>query len=367
MKDYFSARTEQRQHINLSKHAYGIIEEDSFSFWGKTNISGMINAIYHGFAETSMASISIASRVYREKMIETIKAEKGSKNLSDVAIETVECCTKGYIKELQNRTKDATKDKTLKIRLQNDIYDDLYPENGSSWAEAEYYASPSQYLKALCEDYAAQTYFEREAIIFKENLDNLQLYIDNNEKRPILTISYVSARGNHYKYDVKPLRISTAVEAEYHYLICLSKKVGSDNSEYAPASFRVSRIAGITPHALSAGSGKLTAKQQKELNEAVAKNGVAFLFTSSKSYVVKLTAKGIQDYNQLTHLRPIATKKEFCKDGSGIFTFDCTEAQIEYYFFSFGKEAKVISHPELREKMRQKFLEAYECYSEKDQ
>ena len=90
MQDYFSARTEQRQHINLSKHAYGIIAEDSFSFWGKTNISGMINAIYHGFAETSMASISIASRMDREKMIETIKAEKGTKNLSAVATETVE-------------------------------------------------------------------------------------------------------------------------------------------------------------------------------------------------------------------------------------------------------------------------------------
>ena len=129
---------EQRQHINLSQYAYEVIINDSMTFMEEKNISGFINRILLNSGESYFDD-------------------------SD-------------IKEKNSSLRSFPKDQTLKIRLNDKVYPEYYPNEGN-WFGARLKITQGAYIKALIEDYSRKTLFERENIFYKETLNELSFYL----------------------------------------------------------------------------------------------------------------------------------------------------------------------------------------------
>lgn len=368
--DTMNFRSEQRQHLNLSNYAYETLLSDIDAFSESGGISGMINRIITNYMDDSEASISASAERKRLEIIDTLTTvkEKDSIRSTDKTVtitpaesRTVDMLVSAYKEQLIERFiyNPAPKEKTLKIRLQNDIYDILGP---SIPLADEEYRSAGNYIKALIEDYASQSFFRREEIYFRELYERIRSAVGNGE-RSLMTVRIRSANGELVDYRIKIYDISTESDAPYHYLITLSKPAAESRSIYKPAVFRLSRIVKLydTP---SYGSGKITAKEKKELLDAIKLKSIPYLLDDVDDYAIELTPGGVKKYKSILHLRPAAdpSMTKTLRSGSQVMHFKATYRQIENYFFKFGKDARIISPKRAADSFSNAYLSAYEKY-----
>ena len=365
-----SNRSEQRQHLNLSNNAYETLLSDIDAFSESGGISGIINRIISNYMDESEASISTATERKRLELIETLKTEKqkslpqSSDNpavITSAEAKTVDMLVFAYRRQLIDRFihNPVPKEKTLKIRLQNEIYDILGP---SAPVPEEEYHSAGNYIKALIEDYASQSFFRREEIYFRELYEHIKSIIANPE-RPLMTVRIRSVVGDLSDYRIKVYGLSKESDSPYHYLITLSKPVSMSKSDYQPAVFRLSRIVRLydTP---SYGSGKITAREKKELLEAIKLKSIPYVLDNLDDYAIELTPAGVRKYKSILHLRPVAdtSMTEVLSSGNQIMHFSATYRQVENYFFKFGKDARIISPKLAATAFSKAYREAYEKY-----
>lgn len=309
---------EQRQRINLSQYAFDIVRNDELTFIGKINDSGFICKILYN-------------------------------------------CGEAYFDDTDIKNKDSAlraypKFKSVNIRLNNNIINDYYPDDGK-WFGAKYKMTQGQYIKAVIEDYARKTFFEREGIFFKDTILKLESHINNpDSNKGLLPIIYKEGQ----KYYIKPYRLSNNYEGHFHYLICMSARSG--DGDMKPEAIRLTRIKDIKPAVTSYGTGRIKAKEEKELERRIRENGVPYVSGETIDVVVSLTPKGMSMYNSIFHQRPIYTSIDKGKNGNTRLTFHATERQITNYFFQFGKEALIHSPVETREWVRNRYNAALESY-----
>ena len=369
----YEPRTEQRQHLNLSNHAYETILSDIDAFGETGGISGIINRILTNYMDESEASISASVERKRTELIRRImevKQASESRSVDDLPApspaekKVIDLLASSYEKELKQRfiSNPAPKEKTLKIRLQNDIYDILGPTIPLT---DEDYRSAGNYIKAIIEDYASRSFYKREEIYFRDifELIRSKLLIPS-DSRPLMTIRVKSTSGILQDFRVKLYTMSSDSDSPYHYLLTMSKPVTDNKADYKPAVFRLSRIVKLydTP---SYGSGKITAKENKNLIGAIKQKGIPYLLDDTDEYKISLTPKGVKMYRSILHLRPVADDSRTTTDKSGSQTmyFICTYRQIENYFFKFGKEAKILSPKDAAEMFKNAYKSALETYS----
>ena len=113
-----------------------------------------------------------------------------------------------------------------------------------------YEGIPGRFLKAVIEEYARKTPYEREEILLRDIVEELQSCIDAQQ------LVVVTLNGsNHVRYEVRPYSICSDPGCNYHYLVGMTRKAGTDNSDRV-ASYRLSRINTIRrSHSIS---GKIT-------------------------------------------------------------------------------------------------------------
>ena len=376
MKDYSVLRGEQRQHLSLSEYAYNTVLSDSLAFEGTQNISGFINRIILNFWDSSFAFENTKSTQVEEQMRECLRKGRflEKKPLFSGEIPPVASLskedevllrqlTRGQIYEERARLLSYPKDHTLKIRLRNNVYDLLYPDSYDEDHAGPVRSSYSADIKALIEDYSRRSYYYREAIYFKEYVDQIthELELPSNQ-RHILTIHYPAVSGGYTKYHVKPYCLTAESQGNYNYLIGLSAPAFSEEKQYQLAAFRLSRIKDIKTHAKSFGSGAITQKQSKEIETMIAKKGIAFLMAEMEHFSVLLTKEGISRFQVIAHLRPVPSEIEPAKDGSAIYHFVCTRRQMQYYFFQFGNCARILSPSGFAEEMKNMYEQAAKAY-----
>ncbi len=369
----YEIRSEQRQHLNISLHAYETLLNDISVFSENGGMSGIINRILSNYIEDSSASISSAVERKRLVYINQLQKEKASSDgnpsgdrpvrITPAEMKTIDFLCSAYGKDLTDHFLNhlPPREKTLKIRLQNDIYDILGP---SVPLENECYKSAGNYIRAIIEDYAAQSFYRREEIYYRDLYDFIRSkLLIPYEQRPLMTIRTRNTSGNTFDFRIKLYKISSEAESPYHYLITQSKPVSGQRTDYSPAVFRLSRILKLhdTP---SYGSGKITAKEKAELEAAIKQKSIPYLLDDTDDYTIELTPYGVTMYNAVLHLRPHAddSRTEKLKSGNQIMHFTCTYRQIENYFFKFGKDARIHSPESAAEKFRQAYLLASEAY-----
>lgn len=372
-------RGEQRQHINLSQHAWSVIESDMAAFDLSSSISGFLNEIVINFIEDSRASISIAKYkkfqdleasylASRSKLKQSRKARGTTSRgrtgeLSSEEHRILDRLAENYALELSEAMNSFPKGSAVKIRLRNEVYDLIHFSNGDDWCESDYYQSAGAYLKAIIEDYASQSFYQREAILYKDILAQIESELElPPEQRRIIRIEQ-TFRGETKIFDVKAFKLLPDSNTNYHYLVCLSKRAEEPGLPNRITSFRISRISKVKPRARSLGSGKIPATREKEIERAIASKGVQYLVGDSVEIKVRMTKKGFGMYQSILHMRPPVVSPPIVSDDSILLIFNCTELQIKNYFFRFGPDAVVVSPERLKVDFLSEYKNALEAYS----
>ena len=373
-------RGEQRQHINLSHHAWSVIESDMAAFDLSSSVSGFLNEVIINFIEDSRASVTIAKRKKmhdleasylasrsklkkpRESPGAISRRDTGELNPEEHRI--LKRLADNYALELSEAMNSFPKGSAVKIRLRNEVYDLIHFANGDDWCESEYYQSVGAYLKAIIEDYATQSFYRREAILYKDTIAQIESELElPPEQRRIIRIEQ-TFRGETRRFDVKAFKLLPDPNTNYHYLVCLSKRAEEPGIPNRITSFRISRISKVKPRARSVGFGRIPAKKEREIEEAIAGKGVQYLVGDSVEIRVQLTKRGFGMYRSILHMRPPVVSPPAEKgDGSIILVFNCTELQIKNYFFRFGPDAVVISPEQLRADFLSEYKNALDAYS----
>ena len=348
---------DQRQHINLSHYAFDVVRNDSINFLEILNVSGFINIIVENSKVDSFDDLSIMEE---KRIIDELSdcSKSGSKiRPTESEQKTIKKIADAHRYQVLHSYKKYPKDNVLKIRLNNNLYNELYPSR-SDWYGKEYGLSQGEYIKALVEEYARKTYYERESVFFKERIEELNRYISDsdNEKR-ILVITM----KNGEKWYCKPYRLSEEYETFCHYLIGLFAKEGT--TEYTIFSIRLSRIAGIKLRGQSLGSGKITQKERKEIETRIKESSIPYIKATPIQYTVILTSLGMLMYDYNFSQRPIYETVNKNPDGTYTMKLSATERQMKNYFFAFGKEAVIQDSEEIRDWMKEKFANAENAYS----
>lgn len=336
--------SEQKQHVNLSQNALAVIDNDLLLFDCDCR-NRFINNLFSNFRESAKASISKTLETEREEL---------RRNLAGMKDEVMEACVAKLIK---NREEELTllagsyeKGTGIRIRISNENYD--YLTQDPECKEEKYYKNRiGRYLKALIEEYALLSYSDRELVYYSDIVSVINQAIENHFQLRIKL-------KNNNIHHLSPYCIATDALSRTHYLIGL-RKVNDDpaNSQYADSSvsFRLTNISACRIIKKSSGLKKNICKK---LEEEIAVKGCQFMSSETNDIIVEMTEEGIRKYNSVRHLRPTAVTR-----AGNRFMFNCTETQIRYYFFGFGKDATIIYPSSLARDFQYRYLQAVEKYN----
>ena len=349
MSQFGEFNAENKLRIPLSAFAAQVIESDCFSFSKKKTT--LINAVILNSYQNADCSISIRLKKYREELSgysANLKLKGNDELIEKIITGKRKELEKAYAKRYPS---DVNWQITLSKRVKELLTEDPYTSE-----ELYYGQKPGHYIRALIEEYALKPYYMREEIAFKPIFDLANMAIDGQ-----YILSITNHRGNHFT--IKPYGIKSDPLSMFHYLIGYNAINAPAKPGYKAASdilsFRMSRLDSVEIQYLS--SGKLTHKELETLESEIEKKGVQFV-TSEKSIIkVWLSDAGIKRYESQAHLRPPVLSID-SKDHH-IYCFECTDAQILFYFFEFGKDAKILSPSELAERFKIKYKDAFDLYS----
>lgn len=208
------------------------------------------------------------------------------------------------------------------------IYYDILRENGVE-IEAEYF-------RELFETYCSKFKYLREIFIFEEKV---KLIMESIKEKKKLKIKYFEKVVN-----IDPYFIKREEQGDENYLFCYDEESGTYHN-YKLKELEVVSVMGE----------KIKGKDKKYV-EQIRKNFDPFL--GNGNFVkVRFSKIGEVLYKSLTNYRPKLIKKE-----GDIFTFETSNENAKLYFRQFLKEAVVIEPKELREEIKDEFLEAYNSY-----
>lgn len=339
---------DHKQHLNLSTHAYHVIYHDMFTFMHSDSLSGFVNAIFSRYYEYADASISLAISRKEEEFKQILKG------CSDEIINAlVENEKQKFLKKVASYGSGCM----MKIRLNNENFAFLYSDEQEDpeafhFPEDRYYKNVGQYVKAVLEEYAEKSFFEREEIYFREMLQTIE---HCTQTGTLLRLEFQNGM-----FDMKPYGIHSDQEQEYHFLAGISCPKGEPASGERITSVRLSQILSVQTRSYR--SGRLTNEQKKQIQHLIRTAGIQFLNQDpAEEIVVYMTKEGARKYRKMLHLRPLLVKKEDFEDHS-IYHFYCTQLQARFYLFRLGGDTYVLKPESLREALRERYLAAAEMY-----
>lgn len=340
----------KKQSIRLSRQAWEIIENDMGTmgeFVEGQNKSGFLNRIFKFFYPIAKTSIAYQLNVYEGTLREQLSDEHVDKKSKNALIKALIKVRESELARKKDYYATLKKGESFLFWLNEDVIEYLSEED-SECCEERYYDRRGQYLGCVIEEYARLPYVQREMIYFA-NFDEL-ISVAQREKCRVR----VKTR-NDSLFSVLPYGIYQDPLSSANYLVGYSIPLGTEE-EKRPCSFRIKGIKEMTLE--KSKSGFLDKAEKSQLEDLISERGVQFLVGNNEEIRVRLSLKGVQQYRQQIHLRPDYT--EICNDNE--YVFNCTAMQANYYFFKFGKDAEILSPPELRKNFAQKYLQAAETY-----
>lgn len=353
MPQFGDFNTENKLRIPLSAYAAQIIENDCLSFSRKRTT--LINSIILNHYQDAECSISLRLREYREELtgyLGAIKAKQSEALLKSILESRAKMLKEKYARRFPA---DVNWQITLNKRTKSFLTEDTYARE-----ELYYGNKPGHYVRALLEDYAQLPFYRREEIVFKQLLDIVNAGIKDH-----LVLNLTNTKGSHLS--IKPYRVETDPMSMYHYLVgynveAIDSQNRTESQYYYPPviSIRLSRLVDVEIQYFQ--SGVLSVQEEKQIEKEIDEKSVQFVSGKSSMITVWLSDRGISNYESQLHLRPQAIGTD--PSDRHIFYFECTEAQILYYFLRFGKEVRIISPRALADRFRQSYTEALNNYDE---
>jgi len=337
---------EARQHLSLSAAAWAVLQDDRQDFGGGRSWAGILNYVFAEYRDKADASISVAVErrraQYEEKLVGVATPAVRKAVLEALLADYTEELIK---KAAQNGATPPDKE-SFKFRLDRDNY--AFREQWLDSPDAQYYGGRfSRYLRAVLEEYAAKTVYQREAIYFDPQMRLIQASAANGE---LLRIRL--KKGS--EFEVRPYGVLGDRQETYHYLVGLSRPDGTREPE-KPYNFRLSNI--VKLEVSFRRSGRLTKEERDKIEDRIRSVGVQFLGQQQETIRIRLTEKGRQNYGRQLHLRPAARERAEVDDGlyRWEYTFYCTEFQAKAYFLKFCGDAKVVAPQSLRKEFADEY------------
>lgn len=337
---------EARQHLSLSAAAWAVLQDDRQDFGGGRSWAGILNYVFAMYRDKADASISVAVErrraQYEEKLVGVATPAVRKAVLEALLADYTEELIK---KAAQNGATPPDKE-SFKFRLDRDNY--AFREQWLDSPDAQYYGGRfSRYLRAVLEEYAAKTVYQREAIYFDPQMRLIQAAAANGE---LLRIRMKTGSS----FEVRPYGVLGDRQETYHYLVGLSRPDGTRGPE-KPYNFRLSNI--VKLEVSFRRSGRLTKEERDKIEDRIRSVGVQFLGQQQETICIRLTEDGRQNYGRQLHLRPAARERAEVDDGlyRWEYTFYCTEFQAKAYFLKFCGDAKVVAPQSLRDTFAQEY------------
>ena len=335
---------ENKLRIPLSAYAAQVIENDCQAFSQKKTT--LINLVIMNYYQRANCTISLRLRDFQNELTACLNYKKQGEDMINKFVE-------GRAKKLTGLyAKKRPSDVNLQIRLNNSVKK-LLTCDAYTYEERYYGQHPGRYVRSLIEEYAQLPYHQREEIIYKEILDTIATGIKGK-----YILNLTNEKGS--QISIRPYSIETDPLSTFHYLIgyrvprtVWSKNISVKNPDKL-LSIRISRLVNVEIQYLQ--SVPITTLEEMQIKNELKEKSVQFLSGDNSVIRVLLTDAGIKKYSSQIHLRPNATGKDPHNDH--IYIFECTEAQIFYYFFSFGKEAIILEPQSLVKKFSNGYKEA---------
>lgn len=314
---------EQKQRVNLSSFARGVVEQDHQVFGGRKAFSGFLNRIIELFSPMAEASIEAAVEQRRQSLRGRVEPKVAAVLLEE------------YRQELLRKKEAWPQGDSLTFRLNNRNFEMLYEDR----AESSSYEAPSKYLKALLEEYARLSPSDRERVYFSAQIEEVIL--------PAVEAGYpLEVTVNGRAFTVRPYGVMADAYGAHMYLVGYSCPEGGQEQI---ASFRISRLEKLRLGKRS-DRKRLTREEIRLLEKKLQKTGVQYLVGDVQQIRLRLTPTGQREFNQRSYMRPNPDSVS-----GGEYTFSCTQLQVRNYFLSFGAEVEILSP----ESLRQTFADAY--------
>ena len=253
-------------------------------------------------------------------------------------------------------------------------------------------ANYAQIFVLCIEYYCSLSMPEREAIIYRQPLEELQEHIKNHEIITILKNKPVldTKSGNYkdeFKIMVLPYKIGVTKESNHHYLACFLMKQEEkgwsylnlesvpvkniipyyydNNKEWFRVHQKIKPDRDIHFREPKKEGGKFCSSYSEMIGymeSRLALDGYEYLPGSANQVKVELTPTGFERLYDWANFRPKFTADE----DKGFITFEATFMQTFRYFFKFGKEARITSPQEYIKdfkKALQNLSKIYEKYN----
>lgn len=337
---------EARQHLSLSDAAWAVLQDDRQDFGGGRSWAGILNYVFAEYRDKADASISVAVErrraQYEEKLV-GVAAPAVRKAVLEALLADY---TEELIKKAAKNGATPPDKESFKFRLDRDNY--AFREQWLDSPDAQYYGNRfSRYLRAVLEEYAAKTVYQREAIYFDPQMRLIRAAAVNGE---LLRIRLKTGSS----FEVRPYGVLGDRQETYHYLVGLSRPDGTREPE-KPYNFRLSNI--VKLEVSFRRSGRLTKEERDKIEDRIRSVGVQFLGQQQETIRIRLTEDGRQNYGRQLHLRPAARERAEVDNGlyRWEYTFYCTEFQAKAYFLKFCGDAKVVAPQSLRDTLAQEY------------
>lgn len=350
---------DQKIRIILNQSAQMTIADD-MDIFGVDNQTQFINIILNNYFKQAKASLLM----YKTNRISDLYEQTDDEQFSTEQLETrkaivtdiVDAETKKYADEIKKRL--LIKGDSRLYYINNDnvrfLADDGYKEySGEDKLEYSPYKRPSQYLRAVIEEYCSLPFIKREEIFKQDAYD-----IINDAINQKLVLHIPNAKNRNQIFVVYPHKITANKSNTQSYLLCYSKIKDIKDSKMKIVSFSMARL-NISKSNKTSQHYNLTKEQEKNIENVLQHQSVEYLLNEPESIEIRLTKTGKKIYNSRIYMRP---KRTDIKDND-IWVFNCTQLQAYNFFFSFGENAEVINPPELRDRFIQSVNKMSEIYS----
>lgn len=338
---------EARQHLSLSDAAWAVLQDDRQDFGGGRSWAGILNYVFAMYRDKADASVSVAVSRRREQLEEQLGGVVSPAARDAVLDRLMEVYAGELAEKAMSDGAVAQQKEVFKFRLDRDNY--AFREQ---WLDspdaARYYGNRfSRYLRAVLEEYAAKTVYQREEIYFSQWIT---LILGAMEGSSLLWVELQNGNA----YEVRPYGVLGDRQETYHYLVGLSRPDGTREPE-KELIFRLSNIVKLDVSFRR--SGRLTEKERTDIESSIRGKGVQFLVQQRETIRIRLTEKGRQNYGRQLHLRPATVKRTAVDDGAyrWEYSFFCTEFQARAYFLKFCGNAKVMEPQSLRDTFAQEY------------
>lgn len=386
---------EYKQRITLSPLVQAVIQEDSMNMEGNDNRNGFILHVIERMMNDE--NIDLASTEKKEcehyagalRKIAAINNQIHIENYDELAAalakDRVGRIHETYELERERRNKEVKEgSKDITLRLTDAINEKLERKSANWPAPIQrnpyekkrygYYRRRKDYIEHILWRYSELPANERERVYCRDLIQEIEnVCKEPAEKRHGVIVSMRNDGGGKGSvYRVAPCCLMMDSGGNYRYLAGISERIGARSEGRQYASIRISRIKSIEKdrHVV------VSEQEFAELRDRIRRRGVAYILgpvntehaetQQDEKIVVRLSHDGWRKYHSILRNRPQysnVSKPEPDESGEVTLEFDCSELQIENYFYMYGADAYIVSPMVLRQKFAEHYQRALELYS----